>query len=126
MRRVTNFPSTNASQRIERIARWRTARFFPIRKCRADHPGVIARLDAARVRYVVETAVRKRKERPAFGTMLASRGRAVERPFAFAPVKAGEMTARQWHPDNAVTIDVHGRAARSRSQRPWARSTGTS
>src|SRR5262249_17417895 len=42
-----------------------------------------------------------------FRTVLPRRGRAIERPLALAPVEAGEMSACQWHPDNAVAIDVH-------------------
>jgi hypothetical protein len=61
---------------------------------------------AARVRYALELRPRQWIERPAFGTMLTRGGRAVERPLAFAPIEASEMTARQRRPEDAVAIDV--------------------
>src|SRR5262245_31316944 len=43
---------------------------------------------------------------PAFGAMIASRFRSVERTLAFSPVEAGEMTARERRPDNSLLVDV--------------------
>src|SRR5580704_13446945 len=68
-------------------------------------PGVIARL-----RRVIADAGKARPrifvERPAFRALIAGCGRAVERPFAFAPVEAAEMAAGERHPDNAFGVDV--------------------
>src|SRR4029434_10629835 len=71
------------------------------------NPSVIARLGAPRVCHALELRSRKWVERPTFRTVLSRRGRAVKRPVALAPVEAGEMSACQWHPDDAVAIDVH-------------------
>ena len=71
------------------------------------HPGVVAGQGAARVPHALELRPREWIERPAFRTVLSRRGRTVERPVAFAPVEAREMTARQRQPDDSVAIDVH-------------------
>jgi len=69
-------------------------------------PVVVAGLGAAGVGHALELRRREGKKRPAFRTVLPGGGRTVERPFALAPVEAGEMSAGEDGPDYAVTIDV--------------------
>jgi len=63
-------------------------------------PSVIGCLGAAWIGHARELRSRQRIERPAFGTMLARRGRAVQ-DLALTAVEAGKMTARQRRPDDA-------------------------
>ena len=63
-------------------------------------PSVIGCLGAAWIGHARELRSRQRIERPAFGTMLAGRGRAVQ-DLALRAVEAGKMTARQRRPDDA-------------------------
>src|ERR1700722_4350621 len=69
------------------------------------HPRVIAGLDA-HLRDVDESRARQAMETPAFGAVIAGRGRPVERPFAFAPIELSQMPARQRYPHHTVAIDV--------------------
>src|SRR5207237_3819061 len=69
-------------------------------------PGVIARLDAARVGDVLELRSWERVKSPAFGAVLARGLRTVERALALAAVEAREMSARERGPEHALAIDV--------------------
>src|SRR5262249_33892807 len=73
------------------------------------HERVVARFGATRfrLRHAAELWSRQAIERPALGTMLASRVRAVEWTFAFAAGEARPMPAGERHPDNAFAVDVH-------------------
>src|ERR1700676_2495493 len=54
-------------------------------------------------------------EAPAFGTVVARRGRTVERTPAFAPIELPQMPARQGNPHHAVAVDIgaaHTKAGR--------------
>src|SRR5262249_59164465 len=68
-------------------------------------PGVIASLSAAVGLDVLELRSGELVERPAFGAVLAGRGRSVE-PLALAAIELAEMAARQRRPENAVAADV--------------------
>src|SRR6202021_2430319 len=54
-----------------------------------------------------EVGARGGIEFPAFGTVLAGGGGAVEGTFALAAVEAGEGAAAEGDPEDAVTVDVH-------------------
>ena len=59
------------------------------------------------VGHALELRPWRQVQRPAFGTVLSRRGRAVQGSLALAPVEAGQMSAaRQRGPDDAVPIDV--------------------
>ena len=63
-----------------------------------------------RARITLEAGPRQRIERKALGAFLALLGaRPVERPLAFAPVKAGEVTAVERQPSDAVAVSRHER-----------------
>jgi hypothetical protein len=63
-----------------------------------------------RARITLESGARQRVERKALGAFLALLGaRPVERPLAFAPVKAGEVTAVERQPSDAVAVSRHER-----------------
>src|SRR5215472_5417132 len=68
-------------------------------------PGVVARL-----RAVLADALESRPwilvNAPAFGTVIAGGLRSIERTLALAPIEAGEMTAPERGPDDAVLVDV--------------------
>ena len=60
----------------------------------------------------LELRARHGIERPALGALLSRRFRAVERPFALAPVEAGQIVAaRQRHPHQAIGIDRDSQGA---------------
>src|SRR6266581_5794129 len=69
------------------------------------HPGVIARLGAARIRHALELRSGQGIKRPALGAVLAGRGRTVE-DLALAAVELSKMAARERGPEDAVAIDV--------------------
>ena len=69
------------------------------------HPGVVARLGAARIGDVLELRPGERIERPALLAVFPRGGRPVE-DLALAPVELREMSARQRRPEHAVAIDV--------------------
>src|ERR1700676_1889768 len=69
------------------------------------YPGVVARLDA-HLRHIHESRSRQAMEAPAFGAVIARRGRPVERTSAFAPIELPQMPACQRYPHHAVAIDI--------------------
>src|SRR5262249_34832411 len=79
-------------------------------------PGVVRRLAAAVIGYAAKLRAGQTIECPALGAVLAGRGRAVERAFAFAPVEGAEMAARERRPGDALAVDVAAarRVARQR------------
>ena len=104
---MTNFPVDQRQQRIVSVAGGDRHIVAETERVELIDPGVVARLGAARSGHALELRARIRIERPAFGAMLAGRRRPVERPLAFSPVEAGEMTACQRSPDDAIAVDIH-------------------
>src|SRR5207245_8243767 len=72
-------------------------------------PGVVAGFRAAPIRHPLELWQRLGIEGPPLGTMLARRGRSVERSLALAAIEAGQMPAGECRPIDAIPI--HGAAA---------------
>ena len=74
----------------------------------------------ARLRAVLADSLKSRTgvliKRPAFGAMIAGRLRSVERTFAFSPVEAGEMAARERCPDDSLFVDVGAADAEARQR----------
>src|SRR6478736_2782240 len=69
------------------------------------HPGVVARLGAV-LADAVEPGPGILVDRPALRAMIAGRGRAVERAFAFRSVEAAEVPAAERNPDHAFGVDI--------------------
>src|SRR5207248_2766194 len=69
-------------------------------------PGVVARLDAALIKHALELRPGERVERPALRAVRAGGVRSVERAFAFAPIEAREVAARERSPEDALAVDV--------------------
>ena len=70
------------------------------------HPGVVAPFAASGARDVAKLREWFGVEGPPLRTVLAGGGGAVERAFTLAPVKAGQMPARQCGPVHAVPVHV--------------------
>src|SRR6202030_4207699 len=67
---------------------------------------VIRRIGAAVFHRSLIVRTRERIERPAFGAVLPSRGRAVERALALAAVKARVVSAREHRPDDSLAVYI--------------------
>src|SRR6185369_4502686 len=68
-------------------------------------PRVVARLSAV-IAYALEAGARIFMERPALRAMIAGCLRAVERPFAQAPIEHAHVSASERDPDAALLVDV--------------------
>src|SRR5439155_24838591 len=78
----------------------------------AIDPDIVGVLRTSGIGYALELRSRVFIQRPAFGTVLAGCcSRSVERALAFAPVEAGEMSARKCWPNDAIGIQIYAAGA---------------
>src|SRR5665213_121802 len=71
------------------------------------NPVVVVGIHASVFRGALKARPGRAIQRPALGAVLPGGRGAIERSFAFATVKAGEMSAGEYGPDHTVASDVH-------------------
>src|SRR6266446_9710812 len=100
-------PVHQGDQRIRGVAGNNGCVLAQTQRVERIYPDVIMRVGAAGLGDILELWSRRLIERPPFRTLPPRGFWPVERPFAFAPIEAGKMSAGQRHPDDAVAPDVH-------------------